>query len=624
MTGDKENYGTSDTIDTNDANDTDNTNNTNDTKDTNDTRRSEGAPGKPRKKVWKTKVKTGCITCRIRRVKCDEEKPNCKRCTSTGRKCDGYEPPKAQKQANQALVRTARPPTSTRSSPDLVPRYGKSTPATFMDPAFASEISAERQSLKFFQMYTAPEMAGFFDSTFWVQDLLVAAETHQAIRYAVTALGALHQKFIGCTLPVLPDDVSDQTLRFGLKQCNRSIQEIIKQSGSSGMSRLDRINAMTACVLFMCFASIQGHNSEAIEHLRGGLKLLRESDAIQQTARHDKQTHPVSMESLRGMFVTLDIHARGMISDKDIMSWEPIPSADPHTIPLEVKSLPQIRYYMEGTFNEVLAFLQGLDLYPPTTPEAVDVVTSTFNGFMEKIELGDKVLEEYLRRPTTRLSQEEQTAVLALKLHRNDIAAFSIMFQLQSELAEMAWDHCESQFIDMVAISTQLLGAEQGGLVQLYPSTSIPALPPYGPSFSKIQNASSATQRSRRPIFTVGFGVVISLFLVAYRSRHPVIRRQAISLLLNYPRREVLWDGVLAGRIARESMMMEETAYLNHVGLPLSDIRTVLTAAGDLPLHLRTRDIEIIYTGMRQANATFRSIADFQEGRKGVTKTIHW
>jgi hypothetical protein len=60
------------------------------------------------------KVKTGCLICkyaivprqsvdgllkhlkltdiiRIRRVKCDEGKPNCQRCISTGRKCDGYE-----------------------------------------------------------------------------------------------------------------------------------------------------------------------------------------------------------------------------------------------------------------------------------------------------------------------------------------------------------------------------------------------------------------------------------------------------------------------------------------------------------------------------------------------------
>ncbi|RDW74905.1 hypothetical protein BP6252_06047 [Coleophoma cylindrospora] len=37
-----------------------------------------------------TKTKTGCMTCKIRRVKCDEGKPACKKCVSTGRVCDGY------------------------------------------------------------------------------------------------------------------------------------------------------------------------------------------------------------------------------------------------------------------------------------------------------------------------------------------------------------------------------------------------------------------------------------------------------------------------------------------------------------------------------------------------------
>lgn len=36
------------------------------------------------------KVRTGCLTCKIRKKKCDETKPACTRCTSTGRKCDGY------------------------------------------------------------------------------------------------------------------------------------------------------------------------------------------------------------------------------------------------------------------------------------------------------------------------------------------------------------------------------------------------------------------------------------------------------------------------------------------------------------------------------------------------------
>ncbi|KAL2829505.1 hypothetical protein BDW59DRAFT_142169 [Aspergillus cavernicola] len=84
----------------------------------------------PRRK-WTARVKSGCITCRIRRVKCDEGKPDCGRCRSTGRKCDGYtHPPLAgggfgsapdnisgrQRRVKYDLVGTGYPSPSSQSS----------------------------------------------------------------------------------------------------------------------------------------------------------------------------------------------------------------------------------------------------------------------------------------------------------------------------------------------------------------------------------------------------------------------------------------------------------------------------------------------------------------------------
>ncbi|OAA70554.1 Zn(2)-C6 fungal-type DNA-binding domain protein [Cordyceps fumosorosea ARSEF 2679] len=50
-------------------------------------------PEQPRKKKWAPKSRTGCLTCRARRIKCDEAKPACKKCVSGGRTCQGYEDP---------------------------------------------------------------------------------------------------------------------------------------------------------------------------------------------------------------------------------------------------------------------------------------------------------------------------------------------------------------------------------------------------------------------------------------------------------------------------------------------------------------------------------------------------
>ncbi|KAK1964906.1 hypothetical protein LY78DRAFT_748060 [Colletotrichum sublineola] len=43
-----------------------------------------------RKRASKPKVRSGCLTCKIRRVKCDERKPTCSRCEKADVECDGY------------------------------------------------------------------------------------------------------------------------------------------------------------------------------------------------------------------------------------------------------------------------------------------------------------------------------------------------------------------------------------------------------------------------------------------------------------------------------------------------------------------------------------------------------
>lgn len=42
-----------------------------------------------RRKRWAARVRTGCTTCRERRVKCDEQKPTCLRCLAAHRTCRG-------------------------------------------------------------------------------------------------------------------------------------------------------------------------------------------------------------------------------------------------------------------------------------------------------------------------------------------------------------------------------------------------------------------------------------------------------------------------------------------------------------------------------------------------------
>lgn len=45
--------------------------------------------------------------CSVRRVKCDETKPHCKRCTAYGYVCDGYVTPTTSVQENRLSRRAA-------------------------------------------------------------------------------------------------------------------------------------------------------------------------------------------------------------------------------------------------------------------------------------------------------------------------------------------------------------------------------------------------------------------------------------------------------------------------------------------------------------------------------------
>ncbi|KIW91898.1 uncharacterized protein Z519_07868 [Cladophialophora bantiana CBS 173.52] len=62
------------------------------------------------KQAAKKRTKTGCLTCRKRRIKCGEEKPVCKNCIKSKRECAGYSQPVVYKEHNQGQTVAAHEP----------------------------------------------------------------------------------------------------------------------------------------------------------------------------------------------------------------------------------------------------------------------------------------------------------------------------------------------------------------------------------------------------------------------------------------------------------------------------------------------------------------------------------
>ena len=65
----------------------------------------------------KRRSRTGCLTCRARRVKCDERKPTCERCEFANVECAGYAGKRSL--ASQRSTQCSSSATPTTSPPDL-------------------------------------------------------------------------------------------------------------------------------------------------------------------------------------------------------------------------------------------------------------------------------------------------------------------------------------------------------------------------------------------------------------------------------------------------------------------------------------------------------------------------
>ncbi|KAJ5324544.1 transcriptional regulator family: Fungal Specific TF [Penicillium atrosanguineum] len=80
------------------------------------------------KKEVKRRTKTGCLTCRKRRIKCDEGHPVCRNCVKSKRECLGYDPV-FRPQASTPSAIAPNPPPSLVVNPQGPPPVQSTTPS---------------------------------------------------------------------------------------------------------------------------------------------------------------------------------------------------------------------------------------------------------------------------------------------------------------------------------------------------------------------------------------------------------------------------------------------------------------------------------------------------------------
>ncbi|KPM42123.1 hypothetical protein AK830_g4429 [Neonectria ditissima] len=189
-----------------------------------------------------SKVRTGCSTCKARRVKCDEAKPICRRCAVGSRKCE-YSAVRAAQPRN--VITVYLPPT-------------QSQPVLFVND----------RGLDFFHQNLAAKLDGQFDSKFWSKLVLQLSHSEPSIRHAVSAISVTYQ------------DV-ESSLRHpaGYVDANPEAQQEWNTAVKSLSARIQAypnsgLVPLVCCLLFTCIEFLRGNVETSMLHIESGFNIL--------------------------------------------------------------------------------------------------------------------------------------------------------------------------------------------------------------------------------------------------------------------------------------------------------------------------------------------------------------
>ncbi|KAL6245744.1 hypothetical protein RBB50_006897 [Rhinocladiella similis] len=460
--------------------------------------RSKAPPTIRKGRLGSKKSTNGCVTCKIRRVKCDEQRPSCQRCRSTGRRCDGY-------------------PGSTSSSgaPASLQVHSISRPDQYVNVE-----QTELRSFEFFIRRVVPGFTRIVEAHFWHQIIPQLSRAEPLMWNAVVAMSCLIQHPQYSTAPGLPGGaktpVIDEHHRKALTWYSKSIAGLKERLA---IEKTPSSLALVACVLYMCIECLQDNMIEAATLHRsaagmlglvateGGRRLItpygtRLEDTIRALVRHEATAHGL-----------LDLH----VSRPKVML---------DSVTGRFNSLSDAREELYAVITETQAFIfrarkikemQGKDWKAPPdfTTQQEHLLTSLLRWHLGLTNTTGGP------SPVSSPDEDELTSVLLVSHGQ-----YSIWLSVCLSTSETAFDQFNHHFESIV---------------------------------DHAHRAITATKTNLRPAFMFETRVIPSLYFVATKCRHPQIRRRALFLLRNGPKVENLWKAEPMADVAQKVIGIEES-----------------------------------------------------------------
>lgn len=453
---------------------------------------------------------------RVRRIKCDEAKPACLRCTSTGRSCDGYSAPKG-------------PPADSRNEKQLV--HVATSPVTHYLNSTFFESDQEYRAFDYFRSQTAPELALAMKSNFWQSLVLQLSHYDPAIRHAVVAFGFLSERLHINGVLTSDNKEANQRHAFACLYYYRAIKELRKRLDGEAEKSVEF--TLISCFLFICFEFLQGNDVGVLAHLRSGLKIFR---SAQHELKLEKVGH-ISLSSELGEFKT---NTRQLYQLLDWLAslWLGKRSFEPPNTDEQEPYVPIPSYFSSVVEAEESLFRWMDQVYQLQHKW----------GFLDRSELRPVDLQ------TARAKQE--FCIGESNRWQLNVESLLVFFRDKFEQEDL-------HRITVLRINHKVMTMIMGSVLEYDEARYYRAL---DPSFKQIVSLSSTVLLpvnvmtncrvfpTTNQIFSFGQGVIQPLYFAAIKCGNLRICQKAISLLGTPPWREGAWESASMAKIAKKKV----------------------------------------------------------------------
>jgi hypothetical protein len=389
--------------------------------------------------------------------------------------------------------------------------------------------SAQADAMCFFEYISIKHLNEYRPCESWRKTLIFFSQTVPSVRYAAIALALIHRNYLYRDQPQSSRDcLRDNAPLF---HYNQAIRLLLNQE--NGDSTEATAVTLLVCYLFTCFDHLAGNYVQAVKHLRGGVELSRN---IHKAILNNNSTYDDSELSGVGTLicqVTRQIRRLDMQAVAFLVDWTPVDIQETFMSQLPpsdgtFRSLDLAADHLQTLVVQVMRLrnteqqISPMVKKPPSLSSLKDIVLGQLGTWSTSF-------KNTLQQGRSYGTDSETYPLVSLLRLQHTIA--STLLSCCGPGREMDYDNFLPQFQQCVALAGEVAAAHE------------------------------RYSESLRPTFTPEIGIIPLLYIIGVKCRHPMVRREVLSILRRQPTKEAVWDSISAARVVERVIEIEEGGF---------------------------------------------------------------